>query len=482
MSFFIRSGRGRGGTAKGSKRKIDKSSKPQKNGTTIPNKKKIKTKFQSGGDEEIPSDSDEINSEEETYTKGKSHQYSTDEEEEEETAQEKKLRLTKQYLAQLEAEEAEKTDDEEGHDLVGERLKTDILEQAGKLQRKLADEYVQPSPDDITLLRGHQLAVTCLVITPDEKHVFSGSKDCSIVKWSLESKKKVHTIHGGRKGTEDRHVGHTSHVLCLAVSSDGTFLVSGDRNKLIHVWNPDTCQLLHTFTGHRDAVSGLAFRRGTHQLFSASHDRSVKIWNLDEMAYVETLFGHQDSISGIDSGTRDRAVTSGGRDGTVRIWKVVEESQLVFHGHGGCIDCVALINEEHFVSGSDNNSLSLWYVQKKKPICTVQNAHPGSEDGDPTVKNENWITSVAAIPNSDLIASGSKDGCLRLWKAEQGFRELTVHHVIPVRGFINCVQFSSQGNYLVAAVGQEHKLGRWWRLKDAKNGVCIIRLRKKNAT
>ena len=43
--------------------------------------------------------------------------------------------------------------------------------------------------------------------------------------------------------------------------------------------------------------------------------------------------GHQDSITGIDSLTRERAITAGGQDSSIRIWKVVEESQLVFHGH-----------------------------------------------------------------------------------------------------------------------------------------------------
>lgn len=42
----------------------------------------------------------------------------------------------------------------------------------------------------------------------------------------VESGKKLHTIHGGRKGTEDRHVGHTAHILCMSVSSDGKYLVS----------------------------------------------------------------------------------------------------------------------------------------------------------------------------------------------------------------------------------------------------------------
>merc|ERR1712032_124809 len=125
-----------------------------------------------------------------------------------------------------------------------------------------------------------------------------------------------------------------STVLAVAVSSDGQPLASGDVGKNIHVWSikESSLEKLHTFRGHRDAVSGLVFRRGTHTLYSASWDRSVKIWSVDERAYVETLFGHQDKICALDAGSRERCVTAGGRDGSARVWKIVEESQLVFNG------------------------------------------------------------------------------------------------------------------------------------------------------
>lgn len=159
-------------------------------------------------------------------------------------------------------------------------------------------------------------------------------------------------------------------------------------NKLIMIWEAETCKHLYKFTGHKGPVSvksshslhrmdyvwcdselscwlmfilfqGLSFRRGSHDLYSASHDRSVKVWNVDENAYVETLwgvkhpivstvcnnadgtyglllccrFGHQDAITGLDCLSRERCVTTGGRDRSVRVWKIAEESQLVFHGH-----------------------------------------------------------------------------------------------------------------------------------------------------
>ena len=49
-------------------------------------------------------------------------------------------------------------------------------------------QYEEPSLDDLIILRGHQLSVTCTVISPDKRHVFSGSKDCSIIKCKSGSK------------------------------------------------------------------------------------------------------------------------------------------------------------------------------------------------------------------------------------------------------------------------------------------------------
>ncbi|XP_069500132.1 U3 small nucleolar RNA-interacting protein 2 isoform X2 [Ambystoma mexicanum] len=404
-----------------------------------------------------------------------------EDEEIEETPQEKKLRLAKQYLEQLREQEEEKAEDEAfGQDLVAGRLEEEVMEQKGKLQRLIAKDVQPPDPAEIRLLRGHQRPVTCLVISPDDKHVFSASKDCSIIKWDIVSGRKLHTIPRGKKGTEDRHIGHTAHVLCMAISSDCKFLATGDRNKLIMIWDPSLCQHLHKFTGHRDAVSGLSFRKGTHQLYSASHDRSIKVWNVAENAYVETLFGHQDVITGLDSLSRERCVTAGGRDGTVRVWKIAEESQLVFHGHGGSIDCIHLINEEHMVSGADDGSVALWSVSKKKPLALARKAH--GVRGEEGLEQPYWISAVAAMLNSDIVATGSHSGNLRLWSCGLGFRSLQPLFDIPLIGFVNSLQFSNAGDFLVVGAGQEHRLGRWWRIKEAKNGLYIIPLKKTTPT
>ncbi|NXX99954.1 U3IP2 protein, partial [Centropus bengalensis] len=406
-------------------------------------------------------------------------QDTAEEEEIDETPQEKKLRLAKLYLEELRqlGESWPAPAPREGSPGTQPSPHSPCLPQR-RSHILLSLQVQPPDPASIRVLRGHQLPVTCLVISPDDRFIFSASKDGSLIKckWEVESGKRLCVVPGGKKGTEEQHMGHASQVLCMAISSDGKYLATGDRNKLIMIWDAAACKRLHIFTGHRDAVSGLSFRKGTHQLYSASHDRSVKVWNVAENAYMETLFGHQDVIAGLDSLSRDCCVTAGGRDGTVRLWKIPEESQLVFYGHQGSIDCIQLINEEHMVSGADDGSVALWGLTKKKPLALAQRAHGMREAKG--LEEPYWISAVAALRNSDLVATGSHSGNVKLWKCGEGFRKLEPLWDIPLVGFVNSLKFSATGDFLVAGVGQEHRLGRWWRLKEAKNSICIIPLKQ----
>ncbi|XP_043226672.1 U3 small nucleolar RNA-interacting protein 2-like [Amphibalanus amphitrite] len=394
-----------------------------------------------------------------------------------ETAQEKRLRLAKLYLEEIKRQEAGREEAEEvdrAGRSVADRLRDEVLERAGRLQRPLADSCVQPAAELVRRLRCRQLQlpVTCAVLAPDDKFLYTGSKDCSLIKWCMETYKRLQVVPGGRKGTENTHIGHTTHILCMAISTDNKYLVSGDLSHLIQLWDPASLTRLHVFRGHRGAVTGLAFQRGTHQLFSAAADRMVKVWSVHDRSYIESLFGHQDAITGLDALSRERAVSCGGRDTSCRVWKLVEESQLVFTGHRDSIDCIRLINEEHWVTGGQDGMVCLWGVSKKKPLCCVPRAH----GVDPQSRLPRWVSAVSALTNSDLVASGSWDGHVRLWRCAAGFTALTALMALPAAGFVNSLTFSGSGDRLVAGCGQEHRLGRWWRLREGSNQLLVYPL------
>lgn len=55
--------------------------------------------------------------------------------------------------------------------------------------------------------------------------MFSGSKDCGLIMWDLDTGEKLARVEGGRKGTQNTHKGHCMSVNAIAVSSDSKFLV-----------------------------------------------------------------------------------------------------------------------------------------------------------------------------------------------------------------------------------------------------------------
>lgn len=310
-------------------------------------------------DEEIPSD---IESDLEDSSR---HEVDLDAEIElNEDPKEKKLRLAKKFLAEIQELEKERSERQE-FDAQAALEDEGEEEEAGdtgtskvnRFFRVVASSYVQPEESTFKYLRnGHRLPVTCVVISPDSSFVISGGKDGRLIKWDVKTQRKVKVIHEKKKGDKSDKVGHTSTVTSIAISHDGKFVASGETSAgAIKIWNGESLELLEQLEGHRSGISGLVFRRGSYNLYSCSSDRSVKSWNIDEMSYIETLYGHQEPITAIDSLYRERAITAGGRDSSLRVWKIPEDSQLVFQASpGSCVDAVKFLDNQHFVSGADD--------------------------------------------------------------------------------------------------------------------------------
>ena len=72
----------------------------------------------------------------------------------------------------------------------------------------------------------------------------------------------------------------------------------------------------------------------------------------------------------------------------------------------------------------------------------------------------------------------SQDGRLRVWQVREGFRSLTELNKIALLGFINNLSISECGGcgWVVAGLGQEHRLGRWLRDKTAKNKLEVMNI------
>lgn len=171
------------------------------------------------------------------------------------TVQEKKVKLAKQYLAQVELAEREKLANEDGdvNGAVLKRLKYAELAEKGKLRQSIADRVDLDVEQAVSLrCKQHGLSVTCLVVSRDNRYVYSSSKDWSIVRWSLVDRCKLTSISFKRPKKQNgvnksQPSYHNSTINCLEVSRDDKYLISGDDKGVINVWLADTLRHVHKF-------------------------------------------------------------------------------------------------------------------------------------------------------------------------------------------------------------------------------------------
>lgn len=200
--------------------------------------------------------------------------------------------MAKQYLEEIERQEADKAEDRELHDQVSHRLQTEYLDSVGKLRRNIAASIESYDSENVIRLKHKRqhLPICSLALSSDGDNLFTGAKTQHVLKWNL----KTYRLEGSfdvQKHNEDSNqdIKRRSCVITLCLSTDFRFLALAEGGNTIQIWCPKQLKHLKTFHGHRDIVTSLVFRKDTHELYSASRDRSVKIWSLDEMAYIETL-------------------------------------------------------------------------------------------------------------------------------------------------------------------------------------------------
>jgi len=63
-------------------------------------------------------------------------------------------------------------------------------------------------------------------------------------------------------------LGHTSVVIPIAMTSDGSKIISGSADKSVKVWSLGTGQCINTFKGYTNAVSIVAISSDQTEIFS----------------------------------------------------------------------------------------------------------------------------------------------------------------------------------------------------------------------
>lgn len=379
-----------------------------------------------------------------------------------------------------------------------EKNGTQILRSNRKKPKKLKfARGLRPSVDSGEP-QGHKGSILTVSVSPSGRFVATGGTDRRIVIWDAETLTPLKTF-----------TQHRDSVSCLSFTrtrssqTTGEQLFSSSFDRTIKTWSisPGAHAYVETLFGHQDHVVSVKSMAMDQCVSVGARDRTARLWKVvDETQLI--FRGGSTKTSYVDGSIDCIAVIppthfiTGSDSGTISLWSMHKKKPLdsIHEAHG--LDPLPplsdLSSEKHPATARNN----------------TRNIKP----------NARWITALATLPGTDVVFSGSWDGWIRTWRISEDKRKIipvgrlggpcsassAIDGMSPadgdsnaqardysLRGIVNDIAVferraqkparsdsaqklgkpsdEHQGLCVVAALGKEHRLGRWKTLDSNKN-------------
>ena len=194
--------------------------------------------------------------------------------------------------------------------------------------------------------------------------------------------------------------GHTKAINSIAVSKDGSTIVSGSHDQTVIVWDVATGKLDRVFQGHIQPVISVAIRPDGKQVASGSEDGSIRLWPLNKSDEHRAMTEAKENLWAVAFGDNGATFASAGADRIVRVYDAVTgKLSKELPGHKGAVTSLAYLGNDRIVSGSGDKLLKIWNVA----AGTAQDC----------AGHTSAVLSIAA--SDKLIVSGGADRTARGW-------------------------------------------------------------------
>ncbi|XP_063335210.1 kinesin-like protein KIF21A isoform X6 [Pelmatolapia mariae] len=322
----------------------------------------------------------------------------------------------------------------------------------------------------VHVAEGHSKAVLCVDCTDDL--LFTGSKDRTCKVWNLVTGQEIMSL-----------AGHPNNVVSVRYSSSLVFTVS---TSYIKVWDiRDSAKCIRTLTSSGQVNVGDACASNTSRTVTipagenqinqialnpngtvlyAAAGNSVRVWDLRRFASTGKLTGHLGPVMCLTvdrSGNSQDLVITGSKDHYIKLFDVTEGSLGSIsptHNfeppHYDGIESL-VIQGDIFFSGSRDNGIKKWDLDRKDLLQQVPNAH------------RDWVCALGVVPGSPALLSGCRGGVLKLWHTDTlGTLGELKGHESPINSI------SANSSHLFTA--SDDRTVKIWRARGGLDGTLEV--------
>lgn len=189
------------------------------------------------------------------------------------------------------------------------------------------------------------------------------------------------------------------------MSSDGSFIVCA-CGEAVNIVDSSNASIKSTIEADSDTITALVLSPDDKLLFTAGHSRQIKTWNMETLKCIRSWKGHEGPVMAMSCHASGGLLASAGADRKVYVWDV-DGGFCTHHfkGHKGVVTCIMFhpdSDKNLLFSGSDDATVQVWDLGKKKPVATLD-------------KHFSTVTSLALSEDGMMLLSAGRDKVVNLW-------------------------------------------------------------------
>ena len=149
-----------------------------------------------------------------------------------------------------------------------------------------------------------------LAISPDGKTMITGLENAEMLLWDLPSGALLrrYAVEGG--------------ALAVAFHPHNGSVLFGTTTGILANLDLESGDILHSFTGHNEAISDIAVTTEGRHAITAAVDGTLRLWELDRGQVIRRFAAPDELAFEVDLSPDERTALSASTDGSVSLWDV----------------------------------------------------------------------------------------------------------------------------------------------------------------
>jgi WD40 repeat protein/serine/threonine protein kinase len=223
-------------------------------------------------------------------------------------------------------------------------------------------KVLDPTSEQRGFTRSSATEYFAAAFSPDGKYLVTGNGERLVQVWDANNGEPIQTL-GTHKGV----------IRGVVFSPDGQRLASMSSDGEVKLWDATRLgekdkprELFPPFSAHSPGVGlSMAFSPDGKRLVTGGKEYTVKIWDVETGGVLPPLRGHSGDVYTVAFSPDGRWVASAGEDSTVKVWDSrTGELLRNFRGHTGLVSTMAFLDGRTLITGSRDRTIKFWDVSK----------------------------------------------------------------------------------------------------------------------